>query len=245
MQPAHSSRGGRRSRRVPSSSAGLPSPRTALRSTGISRSIETTRTFCSSRWTPRARTRQTTGTAPRRHHRRRRRDSHAACSRTRARCRSSYVRVLVSIANPTPPRRDRQRVDVPSSSPRQRVPQPPPLRLKRRQRTPDLVLRASAHAAALGERQPMPGVEPEARVRGRERRRPPRAPPRSRRQAPAARWRRSPSPRQRLSTAAGIAGGARSSSQTVTHAMFLLPAQSSRRCSHRLRTLQRSSRAGL
>src|SRR5450631_1232636 len=32
-------------------------------------------------------------------------------------------------------RRDRQRVDVPSSSPRQRVPQPPPLRLKRRKHT--------------------------------------------------------------------------------------------------------------
>ena len=58
-------------------------------------------------------------------------------------------------------RRDRQRVDVPSSSPRQRVPQPPPLRLKRRKHTPDLVLGASSHAAALGERQPMPSVEPE------------------------------------------------------------------------------------
>ncbi len=58
-------------------------------------------------------------------------------------------------------RRDRQRVDVPSSSPPQRVPLPPPLRLKRRKHTPDLVLGASAHAAALGERQPMPGVEPE------------------------------------------------------------------------------------
>jgi hypothetical protein len=89
------------------------------------------------------------------------------------------------------------------------------------------------------------GRRARARVQGREWRRPPRAPPRSRRQAPAARWRRSPSTRQRLSTAAGIAGGARSSSQTVTHAMFLQPAQSSRRCSHRLGTLQRSSRAGL
>ena len=38
----------------------------------------------------------TTGSAPRRHQRRRRRDSHAACSRTRARWRSSYVRVFVS-----------------------------------------------------------------------------------------------------------------------------------------------------
>jgi hypothetical protein len=83
------------------------------------------------------------------------------------------------------------------------------------------------------------GRRARARVQGREWRRPPRAPPRSRRQAPAARWRRSPSTRQRLSTAAGIAGGARSSSQTVTHAMFLQPAQSSRRCSHRLGTLQR------
>jgi hypothetical protein len=60
-------------------------PPTALRSTGISRSMETTRTFCSSRWTPRARTTQITGTAPRRHQCRRRRDVHAACSRTRAR----------------------------------------------------------------------------------------------------------------------------------------------------------------
>ena len=58
-------------------------------------------------------------------------------------------------------RRDRQPVDVPASAPRQRVPQPPPLRLKRRKHTPDLVLGASSHAAALGERQPMAGVEPE------------------------------------------------------------------------------------
>jgi hypothetical protein len=34
-------------------------------------------------------------------------------------------------------------------------------RLKRRKHTPDLVLGASSHAAALGERQPMPSVEPE------------------------------------------------------------------------------------
>lgn len=67
---------------MPGSSTGRPSQPTPLRSTGISRSIETTSTPRSTRSTPRGRTRQTTGTAPRRHQRRRRRDSHAACSRT-------------------------------------------------------------------------------------------------------------------------------------------------------------------
>ena len=87
---------------MPGSSTGRPSQPTLLRSTGISRSIETTSTPRSTRSTPRGRTRQTTGTAPRRHHRRRRRASHAACSRTRTRCQSSYVLVFVSIANPGP-----------------------------------------------------------------------------------------------------------------------------------------------
>ena len=39
--------------------------------------------------------------------------------------------------------------------------QPPPLRLKRRERRPDLVFRASTNATAPGERQPMASVEPE------------------------------------------------------------------------------------
>ena len=77
-------------------------PATPFRSTGISRSIETTSTACSTRSMPRGRTMHTTGTAPRRHQRRRRRASHAACSRTRARWRSSYVLVLVSTTNATP-----------------------------------------------------------------------------------------------------------------------------------------------
>ncbi len=74
----------------------------ASRNAGVSRSIDTTSTPCSTRWTPCARTRHTTGTAPRRHHRRRRRDGHAACSRTRPRWRSSYARVLVSTTKVTP-----------------------------------------------------------------------------------------------------------------------------------------------
>jgi hypothetical protein len=37
--------------------------------------------------------------------------------------------------------------------------QPPPLRPKRRQRAPDLVLRASTHAAAPGEQQPVAGIQ--------------------------------------------------------------------------------------
>jgi hypothetical protein len=45
--------------------------------------------------------------------------------------------------------------------PRQRMPQPPPLHRKRRQRTPDLLLRASAHTATPGERQPVASVEAE------------------------------------------------------------------------------------
>ena len=61
-------------------------------------------------------------------------------------------------------RRDRQRVDVPSSLPRQRVPECPPVRLKRRERAPDLVLGASAHAAAPGEQPPVASVEPEPRA---------------------------------------------------------------------------------
>jgi hypothetical protein len=94
ITPAHGTR-------APSSLSSASQP-TMLRSTGISRSIETTSTPRSTRSTPRGRTRQTTGTAPRRHHRRRRRDSHAAWSRTRTRCQSSYVLVFVSIANPGP-----------------------------------------------------------------------------------------------------------------------------------------------
>ena len=41
------------------------------------------------------------------------------------------------------------------------MPQPPPLRPKRRKHAPDVVLRASTNAAALGERQPVAGGEPE------------------------------------------------------------------------------------
>jgi hypothetical protein len=37
--------------------------------------------------------------------------------------------------------------------------QPPPLCLKRHERPPDLVLRASAHAAAPGEQEPVTPVE--------------------------------------------------------------------------------------
>jgi hypothetical protein len=56
-------------------------------------------------------------------------------------------------------RRNRQRVDVPAPAPRQGMTHPPPLSVKRRKRTPDFVLRASAHPAALGERQPVASVE--------------------------------------------------------------------------------------
>jgi hypothetical protein len=58
-------------------------------------------------------------------------------------------------------RRDRERVDVPTPPPAQRVPEPPPLRLKRREGSPNLVLRASTNAAALGEREPVASVEPQ------------------------------------------------------------------------------------
>ena len=61
--------------------------------------------------------------------------------------------------------RDRQGVDVPPASPRQRVPQPPPFRLKMLERAPDLILRASTHAAAPGERYPVASVEPDPRAR--------------------------------------------------------------------------------
>jgi hypothetical protein len=61
----------------------------ATRRTCVKRSIETTRTSCSTRSTPRARTRHITPRAPLRAHLRRRRDSHPACSRTRARWRPS------------------------------------------------------------------------------------------------------------------------------------------------------------
>jgi hypothetical protein len=69
---------------------------------GTSHSSESTSTPCPQRTTPRARTTHRTGTAPRRHPRRLRRHSHAAWFRTRARWRSSYVLVFVSIANATP-----------------------------------------------------------------------------------------------------------------------------------------------
>ena len=59
--------------------------RSATRRTCVNRSIETTSTSCSTRSTPRTRTRHMTASAPFRAHLRRRRDSHAACSRTRAR----------------------------------------------------------------------------------------------------------------------------------------------------------------
>ena len=42
------------------------------------------------------------------------------------------------------------------------MPQPPPLRRKRPEHLLDLVLGASAYPAALGERQPVAGVEPES-----------------------------------------------------------------------------------
>ena len=108
-------------------------------------------------------------------------------------------------------RRDRQRVDVPAPPPGQRVAQPPLIRLKWRKHAPDLVLRASADAAALGERQPVASVEAEPEredEQGAGNRVPPR---RWRRSARAARSRRLPSLPYRLSTAVGTAGGARSS----------------------------------
>lgn len=57
----------------------------ARRRTYVNRSMETTRTSCSTRSRPRARTRHRTPSAPLRAHLRRRRDSQATCSRTRAR----------------------------------------------------------------------------------------------------------------------------------------------------------------
>ena len=74
----------------------------AARSTCVKRSIETTRTSCSTSSTPRARTRQMMPRAPPRAHLRRRRDSHVACSRTRARWPRSYDLVFVSIATAIP-----------------------------------------------------------------------------------------------------------------------------------------------
>jgi hypothetical protein len=58
-------------------------------------------------------------------------------------------------------RRERHRIDVPAPPPWQRMTQPPPLRLKRRQRAPDFVLRASSHAAATSQPNPVASVEPE------------------------------------------------------------------------------------
>ncbi len=74
----------------------------ATRRTCVNRSMDTTMTSRSTRSTPRTRTRHMTARAPFRAHLRRRRDSHPACSRTRARWRSSYVRVFVSIATAMP-----------------------------------------------------------------------------------------------------------------------------------------------
>ena len=77
-----------RGRHRPDRKGGRTAP-AALRTTGIRRSIETTRTSSSTRCTPRTRTRHKTASAPWRHHLRRRRDSHTACAWTRARWRTS------------------------------------------------------------------------------------------------------------------------------------------------------------
>ena len=100
--------------------------------------------------------------APLRAHLRRRRDSHAACSRTRARWRPSYVLRLRLDRDRNPGRGDRHRVNVSPTLPPQRMPQPPALRPQRLKRTLHVVLRASTDAATTGEREPVASVEAES-----------------------------------------------------------------------------------
>jgi hypothetical protein len=130
-----------------------PSPPTLLRSIGISLSTEITSTPCSTRSTPRGRTRQTTGTTPRRHHRRRRRETQSACSFTRARWRPLYVASacrtsssdwaptrLRSASDSNGGRRDRGRAPAREGSPRLtrllRSPRPAPGAWRRRSPSP-------------------------------------------------------------------------------------------------------------
>jgi hypothetical protein len=130
----------------------------ATRSTCVKRSIETTRTSCSTRSTPRA----------------------GRCTRHRApRCKPTFGGVVTTRPPGRAPERDgagrttwssfdhdgnaggraRHRVDVSLALPRQRVPQPPPLRLEKGERPPHLVLRAGADSTATSERKPVPSVE--------------------------------------------------------------------------------------
>ena len=102
-----------------SASASIPA---ATRTTCVNRSIETTRTSCSTRSTPRARTTHITPRAPLRAHLRRPRDSHAACSRTRARCRPSYALVFVSTAIPSARSRPSRRLPCHGNECRSRHP---------------------------------------------------------------------------------------------------------------------------
>ena len=150
---------------VPSPRPRGASPPARSRSAGISRSIETTRTSRSSRWTR--------GREPGRRPALRRADTTADAGAT----------AMPPVRAPGPDgdrrsprlrldgerdsdRRDRQRVDVPPAAPRHRVPEPPPFPFERLEPAPHLVLRASTHTAAPRERQPVAGVEREAR-RGR------------------------------------------------------------------------------
>ncbi len=99
--------------------------------------------------------------APLRAHLRRRRDSHAACSRTRARWRRVVRPGLGLDRDGDPAGRDRHRVDVSPTLPRQRMPQPPALRLQRCQRALDGVLRAGPDPTPASEREPVARAQAE------------------------------------------------------------------------------------
>lgn len=94
--------------------------------------------------TPRARAMQRTGTTACRRHLRRKRHNHAACSRTTARCRSSYLTVFVWIAKATPP----GAIATESMSPRPRHGS------ECRRRQPSLRSGASARRISSSERAP-------------------------------------------------------------------------------------------
>jgi hypothetical protein len=112
---------------------------------------------------PRARATHKTPHQPRRHHLRRKPDSHAVCSGTKARWRSSYLLVCTSIANPHTVRRGRRQVDVrlPSLA-KPASPDAPVLPPKRCQHAPHLSLRAGADSAAGSQIQPCRAWQPRA-----------------------------------------------------------------------------------
>ena len=155
----------------------------ATRRTCVKRSIETTRTSCSTRSTPRARTTHMTPRAPLRAHLRRRRDKPRRLLAHPSEMAPVVRSGLRLDRDRNPGRRDRHRVDVSPALPRQRVPKPPPLRLERGERALHLVLRVGADSTATSERKPVPSVETQTRRRRGAAAR--RAPPRPRSRSPA------------------------------------------------------------